>query len=106
MDTTVREPAKIGEILVEEFLKPLNITQAQLAQAMGFSRKTVSEICTSKRRLSVDDSIMLGDLFETSAEFWINLQAAHDRWEARQKHAHGNVTRPIVEILGRTSSPC
>ncbi len=106
MDTTLREPAAVGEILVEEFLKPLNITQAQLALAMNFSRKTVSEICNNKRRLSVDDSIMLGDLFETTADFWINLQAAHDRWEARQKHAQGSVYRPIIEILGRSSASC
>ena len=106
MDTLTREPTSVGEILVKEFLKPLNITQAQLAQAMNFSRKTVSEICNDKRRLSVDDSIMLGDLFETSADFWINLQAAHDRWEARQKHAQGLVFRPFIEILGRGSAIC
>jgi putative transposase len=99
MDTDFREPTTIGEMLTEEFLRPLGISQKQLAEALTLSRKTVNDICKNRRRLSVEEAVQLAELFELDADFWVNLQAAHDRWEAKQRHAKGVVLRPIMELL-------
>ena len=83
METMTAEPTTVGEMLVEEFLKPLNITQQQLADAMGVSRKLISQIVNGTRRITVAEAAQLSALFDMSSDFWVNLQASHDRWEAR-----------------------
>lgn len=83
MDTKTAEPTSVGEMLVEEFLKPMNITQQQLANAMGLSRKVIGQIINHTRRISVIEATQLAALFEVDEDFWINIQASHDRWEAR-----------------------
>ncbi|MBS9433329.1 MULTISPECIES: HigA family addiction module antitoxin [Photorhabdus] len=98
MDTKTAEPTTVGEMLTEEFLKPLKITQQQLANAMGVSRKVIGQIVNNSRRLSVAEATQLAGLFETDEDFWINLQAAHDRWESRQISARKHYA-PITVIL-------
>ncbi len=87
MDTRFAEPSTVGEILQEEFLRPMHVTQETLARAMGRSRKVVSRIISGRRRISVDEALLLSDLFEVDEDFWLNLQSSHDRWEARVKRA-------------------
>ncbi|MDH4870605.1 HigA family addiction module antitoxin [Pseudomonas sp. BN515] len=77
-----RKPVSVGEILVEEFLKPMALTQTCLAQAMGVPRKLVNELCNNRRRITVDIALMLSRVFENSAEFWLNLQRHNDLWDA------------------------
>ncbi|MCF0180306.1 MAG: HigA family addiction module antidote protein [Bacteroidales bacterium] len=89
MDTTTAEPTTVGEMLLEEFMKPLGITQIELAKALGVSRKVVGQIINNSRRLSVEEAAHLAVLFGVDECFWINLQAAHDRWESRQMLAKG-----------------
>jgi putative transposase len=98
MDTITAEPTTVGEMLHEEFLKPLNITQQQLADAMGLSRKVIGQIVNRTRRLSVEEATRLAALFEMDDDFWINLQAAHDRWESHQLMATRRY-QPINTIL-------
>lgn len=98
MDTQTREPTTIGEMLSEEFLKPLNITQQQLADVMGVSRKVIRQIINNQCRLKVEDAVKLADLFELDDSFWINLQAAHDRWESHQLSAKQHI-QPITALL-------
>lgn len=98
MDTRSAEPTTVGEMLSEEFLKPMGITQEQLGQAMNLSRKVVSQIVNNSRRISVAEAATLAALFETDEDFWINTQAAHDRWESRQILASG-MMQPINERL-------
>lgn len=88
MDTRTREPTTVGEMLNEEFMKPLGVSQQKLAEAMGVSRKVIGQIVNNQRRLSLTEILLISELFESSAEFWINLQAAHDRWEARMATAN------------------
>jgi addiction module HigA family antidote len=79
---TKRRPATVGEILTEEFLHPLELTQGALAAAMGVPRKHVNELCRGRRAVTADTALMLARVFGTSAEFWLNIQRRNDLWEA------------------------
>ncbi len=82
MMITKRQPVSVGEMLTEEFLSPMRLTQGQLAEAMGVSRKTINELCTNRRTVTVDTALMLAKAFGNSAEFWLNLQRRNDLWKA------------------------
>jgi len=82
MNITKRQPASVGEMITEEFLVPLGLTQAQLAQAMGVSRKTVNELCTNRRTITADTALILARVFGNSADFWLNLQQRNELWKA------------------------
>ncbi len=77
------EPTSVGAMLKEEFLEPLNITQGQLAKAMGVGRKTVNELCANKRGITVETAFLLAKVLSTTPEFWINLQIINNIWGAQ-----------------------
>ncbi len=74
---TKRKPATVGEILVEEFMHPLGLTQGGLAAAMGVQRKHVNELCNNRRGVTAPARV-----FGNTAEFWLNVQRRSDLWEA------------------------
>jgi addiction module HigA family antidote len=76
------KPASVGEILVEEFLQPMGLTQTALAAAMGISRKHVSDLCNDRRAITAATALILARVFGTSAEYWLNVQRRMDLWEA------------------------
>jgi addiction module HigA family antidote len=82
MQMTKRPPVSVGEMIAEEFLHPLKLTQSALADAMGVSRKTVNELCTNKRKITADTALILARVFGNTAEFWLNLQQRNDLWQA------------------------
>ena len=73
-----RPPTPPGEILLEEFLKPLGLSQVDAAQRMGIPVNRLNEVVRGKRGISADTALRLARLFDTSAEFWMNLQTASD----------------------------
>ena len=79
---TTRKPASVGEILVEEFLEPMELTQGTLAEAMGVPRKHVNELCNDRRTVTARTALILARVFGNSAEFWLNVQRRQDLWEA------------------------
>lgn len=79
---TERKPVSAGEMLVEEFLNPLGLTQGALAQAMGVPRKLVNELCNDRRAVTADTALMLARVFGNSPEFWLNTQRRMDLWDA------------------------
>src|SRR5919108_3754023 len=79
---TRRKPSSVGEILVEEFIKPFGLTQGDLAEAMGVPRKHVNELCNDRRAITADTALMLARAFGNSADFWLNLQRRNELWEA------------------------
>ena len=79
---TERKPIGIGEMLRGEFMEPLQLTQARLAEAMGVPRKHINELCTGRRAVTADTALMLARVFGNSAEFWLNVQRRCDLWEA------------------------
>jgi antitoxin HigA-1 len=71
-------PIHPGEILLEEYLKPLRLSQNVVARSLGITPKTVSEIVLGKRGISPEMSIRLGKFFGQSPRFWLNLQSEYD----------------------------
>jgi addiction module HigA family antidote len=78
-------PIHPGEILLEEFLKPLGISQNQLGRELKVSPRRINEIVLGKRGISADTALRLARYFGTSAEFWTHLQADYDLDMARDK---------------------
>ena len=81
MLTTKRRPATVGEILIEEFMQPMALTQAALAEAMGVQRKHVNELCNNRRNVTAATALILARVFGNSPDFWLNVQRRNDLWE-------------------------
>ncbi len=77
---TTRKPATVGEILTEEFMQPLGLTQAALAEAMGVQRKHVNELCNDRRNVTAATALILARVFGNSPDFWLNTQRRGDLW--------------------------
>jgi addiction module HigA family antidote len=75
---TVMPPVHPGEILLEEFLTPLAVSQYRLAKEIGVPARRINEIVHGQRRISADTALRLARYFGTSERFWINLQARYD----------------------------
>lgn len=71
-------PIHPGEILLEEFLRPLELTQYRLAKDISVPQRRISEIVQGKRAISADTALRLARYFDIEPEFWMNLQARHD----------------------------
>lgn len=71
-------PIHPGEILMEEFLVPMGVTQNRLAVSIGVPPRRINEIVHGKRRITADTALRLGRFFSMSAQFWINLQVRYD----------------------------
>ena len=82
MLTTKRRPASVGEILIEEFMEPMGLTQGALAKAMGVQRKHVNELCNNRRAVTAPTALILARVLGNSADFWLNVQRRSDLWEA------------------------
>ena len=79
---TKRKPATVAEILVEEFMAPMGLTQAALAERMGVQRKHVNELCNERRAVTAPTALILARVFGNSPDFWLNAQRRSDLWEA------------------------
>jgi len=71
-------PVTPGEVLLEEFIKPLGISQYQVAKDVGVPPRRINEIVLGKRAVTADTALRLARYFGTSERFWLNLQARHD----------------------------
>ena len=76
-----RRPTHPGEVLREDVLPALGITQGEIARRLGVSRLTVSELLREKRAVSPDMALRLARLLNTTPESWLNMQQAMDLWE-------------------------
>ncbi len=81
MKITKRQPISVGEMIAEEFLSPMELTQKQLAEAMGVSRKTVDELCANRRTITAETALILAKVSGNSADFWLNLQQRNELWK-------------------------
>ncbi|EHR63102.1 HigA family addiction module antitoxin [Saccharomonospora cyanea] len=75
---SVVPPVHPGEVLAEEYLEPLGVTQHRLAVAIGVPPRRINEIVHGKRGISADTALRLARFFGTSERFWLNLQSRYD----------------------------
>lgn len=87
-------PTHPGEMLFEEFLKPLGISQAELAKLIGVSYPRVNELINGRRGMTPDTALRLERLFGMEAQFWLNLQLAWDLYQAQ----HSPAAQEIAQI--------
>jgi antitoxin HigA-1 len=78
MPETIMEPVHPGEILYEEFLAPLALSQYQLAKEINVPARRINEIVHGQRRITADTALRLARFFGTSERFWLNLQSRYD----------------------------
>jgi len=79
---TNRPPTHPGELLLEEFLKPLNLSQTEAARRLKLPLNRVNELVKGKRGITPNSALRLGRLFGTDPTFWMGLQADYDLWHA------------------------
>ena len=89
------EPIHPGEILLEEFLTPMGITQYRLAKSISVPQRRISEIVQGKRAISADTALRLGRFFGMEAQFWLNLQSRYDLLQAEAALA-GRLEREVA----------
>ena len=80
-----RPPTHPGEMLFEEFLKPMALTQVEAAEEMGISVNRLNELINGKRGVTADTALRLARLLKTSPEFWMNLQNGWDLYYAQRE---------------------
>ena len=92
MARKVREPKNPfhpGEILIEEFLQPMEMTQTAFAEQVGWTRARLNELIRGKRGVTADAALDLAKALGTSAKLWMNLQATYDLDQARKRRSAG-----------------
>jgi addiction module HigA family antidote len=92
-----RTPTHPGEILLDEFLRPLNITQVGLAEHVGVPVQRVTELVRGKRGVTPETAWLLAQALGTTPELWVNLQASHDLARSRPRRKIGR----LAEASGR-----
>jgi addiction module HigA family antidote len=93
-------PIHPGEVLDEEFLKPLAITQYRLAKSLRVPARRINEIVLGKRAISADTALRLARFFRNSPRFWLNLQTGYDLEVEADKL--GPKLAKQVEVFGKT----
>jgi addiction module HigA family antidote len=88
MIPTHRPPTHPGEILLEEFLKPLDLTQTTAAEKMDISLNRLNELINGKRGITADTALRLARLLKTTPQFWMNLQNTWDLYHAQRELTH------------------
>lgn len=95
-------PVHPGEVLLEEFLKPMQLSQNRLALAIGVPARRINEIVLGKRSVSADTALRLARFFGTSAQFWLGLQSDYDLDVASDRLGHrlDREVKPYAMVMG------
>lgn len=96
-----RKPTSPGEILNEEFLVPLEITQKELSEHLGCDYKVINRIVNERTSVTPEMAMKLAAALDTTPDFWLNAQMAVDLWLLRQKKTK---IRPIIRARRRSKS--
>lgn len=91
-------PIHPGEILMEEFLKPLGISQNALARALRVPPDRINAIVQGKRSITADTALRLARAFGTTPQFWLNLQARYDL-EVAQEHLEDRIKHEVLPLI-------
>lgn len=82
---SVPYPTRPGEMITEEHLMPLSMTQSALAADIGVSYRTINEICNGRIAISPRLALLFAEYFKTSPEYWLNMQVAYNLWKEWEK---------------------
>ena len=88
-------PIHPGEVLLEEFLEPMELSQYRLAKDISVSARRINEIVHGKRAITADTSLRLARYFETSERFWMNLQTRYDL-EVEKGRLRGRLVKEVA----------
>lgn len=99
MATMKREPTHPGNILKEDYLKPLSITIQEMAVILGVSRKTLSKIVNEHGAVTPDMALRLARAFNTTPELWLNLQKNYELWHAAHDSNAWKNVKPVTSRL-------
>ncbi|MEW6266818.1 MAG: HigA family addiction module antitoxin [Thermodesulfobacteriota bacterium] len=94
-------PVHPGEILLEEFMKPLSISQNQLGRELKVSPRRINEIVHGKREITTDTALRLAKYFRVSPEFWLNLQNRYNLDLAEDKRLKEKIFREVGSCASR-----
>ncbi len=100
---THRPPTHPGEMLLEEFLKPLGITQSAFALQLGVSFPRLNEVINGKRSVTPDTALRLARVTGMSADFWLGLQQDWDLWHAMRSEEAEEIAQ-LTPLVGRGSA--
>ena len=95
MKKMTRQPTHPGKIIKEDYLVPLSITITELASILGVSRKTLSKITNERGAITPDMALRLSRAFDTSPDFWMNLQKNYDLWQAEHGSSAWQLVKPL-----------
>jgi len=95
-----RRPTSPGEILVELYLAPHNISIAKFAQAVGVSRKHMSAIVNGRASITAETATRMTAVLGTTAQYWLNLQNAVDLYEAEERLAESETRPQMMPVFG------
>jgi addiction module HigA family antidote len=90
-----RKPTHPGKIIREDYLKPLSLTISKLASTLGISRKTLSKIINERGAVTPEMALRLSRAFETTPDFWLNLQKNFDLWQAEHASNAWQRVKPL-----------
>ena len=103
---TTMQPIHPGEVLLADFLEPLEVTQQRLAVAIGVPPRRINEIVHGKRRIIADTALRLARFFGTSDRFWINLQSRYDLEVERDEIGDAlEAITPLSAVSARSTVP-
>jgi len=95
MRKMTRKPTHPGELIREEYMKPLNLTVTSLAGSLSVSRKTLSTIINERAGVTPDMALRLSRAFSTTPDLWLNMQRGYDLWIAKNEHTDWQKAKPV-----------
>jgi antitoxin HigA-1 len=95
-----RRPSLPGEILVELYLEPHNVSIAKFAEAVGVTRKHMSAIVNGRATITAETATRMAAVLGTTAQYWLNLQNAVDLYDARQRLAESEFRPQLMPVFG------
>jgi addiction module HigA family antidote len=99
MGSMKRQPTHPGNILKEDYLKPLSITIQDMASTLGVSRKTLSKIINGRGAVTPDMALRLSRAFDTTPELWLNLQKNYELWHAAHDSKSWKTVKPVFRTI-------
>ena len=102
MKRMTRRPTHPGIIIREDYLMPLSVTIKDMAVTLGVSRKTLSKIINERGAITPDMALRLSRAFDTTPDFWLNLQKNYDLWQAEHSSNEWQRVKPLSPQLIRS----